>query len=112
MSDDFYTAAVVEFSLPTSPSVAIANPKKMIETSLDEYLRLINEAAEGKADIVVFPEGSLNYVGITTRSELTKHAVVVQKNDIMNSTTFDNKCDYSKSSSVSNRVIRTPIRSS
>ena len=100
MDDDFYTAAVVEFSLPTTPKIASAKPERMIETSLDEYLRLINEAAEGKADIIVFPEGSLNYNGIGTRKDLIKFAVELSDIDLFNSTSFSNVCDYSKKSSV------------
>lgn len=100
MNDDFYTAAVVEFSLTTTPNIATAKPKRMIETSLNEYLRLINEASENKADIVVFPEGSLNYNGIASRQSLIKHAVELNDTDIYNSTSFENTCDYSKKSSV------------
>lgn len=75
----------------------------MIETSLNEYLRLINEASENKADIIVFPEGSLNYNGIGTRKNLIKYAVELDENDIYNSTSFDNVCDYSmKSTSTVN----------
>lgn len=100
VSDDFYTAAVVEFSLSTTPNIAAAKPERMIETSLNEYLRLINEATESGADIVVFPEGSLNYNGIGTRKNLIKYAVEVNDADLYNSTTFENICDYSKKSSV------------
>jgi hypothetical protein len=100
MSNDFYTAAVVEFSLPTTPNKAVSKPKAMIETSLNEYLKLINEAAERGADIVVFPEGSLNYIGIAKREHLIKYAVELSDSDIYNSTSFDNSCDYSKKSSV------------
>ena|SRR5690349_14316757 len=102
--DDFYTAAVVEFSLSTTPNIATAEPKRMIETSLNEYLRLINEATESGADIVVFPEGSLNYNGILTRKSLIKYAVEVNEFDLYNSTTFENTCDYSKKSSVRDSV--------
>lgn len=73
----------------------------MIETSLNEYLRLINEASENGADIIVFPEGSLNYNGIGTRKNLIKYAVELDEADIYNSTSFDNVCDYSKKSSTS-----------
>lgn len=100
MTNDFYTAGVVEFSLPTTPNKAVTNTKAMIETSLNEYLRLINEAAERGADIVVFPEGSLNYIGIIKRKNLIKYAVELSESDIYNSTSFDNSCDYSKKSSV------------
>lgn len=100
MNDDFYTAAVVEFSLTTTPNIATAQPKRMIETSLNEYLRLINEAKESGADIIVFPEGSLNYNGIGTRRDLIKYAVELDDTDIYNSTSFDNICDYSKKSTV------------
>lgn len=99
MSDDFYTAAVVEFSLWTTPNIAV-EPKRMIETSLNEYLRLINEATESGADLVVFPEGSLNYNGIATRKNLIKYAVDLKESDLYNSTTFENICDYTKKSSV------------
>lgn len=104
VSNDFYTAAVVEFSLTTTPNIATAKPKRMIETSLNEYLRLINEATENSADIVVFPEGSLNYNGIGTRKSLIKYAVELNETDIHNSTSFENNCDYSKKSSVNNRA--------
>lgn len=76
----------------------------MIETSLNEYLRLINEASENKADIVVFPEGSLNYNGVGTRKSLIKYAVELNETDIYNSTSFENICDYSKKSSVNYRA--------
>lgn len=98
--NEFYTAAVVEFSLPTTPNVAVAKPKRMIETSLSEYLRLINEAAESGADIIAFPEGSLNYNGIVSRRNLIKHAVELNESDIFNSTSVDNVCDYSTKHSV------------
>lgn len=104
MSNEFYTAAVVEFSLPTTPNKAVSKPKAMIEASLNEYLRLINEAGESGADIVVFPEGSLNYVGIETRKQLMKYAVELADADIFNSTSFDNSCDYSQKSSVRTRA--------
>jgi hypothetical protein len=104
MSNDFYTAAVVEFSLPTTPNKAVSKPKAMIEASLNEYLRLINEAGESGSDIVIFPEGSLNYVGVEKRSQLTKYAVELSDSDIFNSTSFDNSCDYSKKSSVGTRA--------
>lgn len=99
--EDFYTAAVVEFPLPTSPASAVINPENMIKETLDEYSRLINEAGESGADIVVFPEGCLNYVGIATRSLLIKHAVELNDNDFRNSTDFsEGHCDYKKKSSV------------
>ena len=100
MNDEFYTAAVVEFSLTTTPNIATAKPKRMIETSLNEYLRLINEAKESGSDIIVFPEGSLNYNGIGTRRNLIKYAVQLDDSDIFNSTSFENICDYSKKSAV------------
>lgn len=103
-STDFYTAAVVEFSLPTTPNVASSKPRSMIEGSLNEYLRLINEAAESGADIIVLPEGSLNYNGIATRDKLTKYAVELSDADIYNSTSFNNVCDYSGKSSVRARA--------
>lgn len=91
----------------------------MIESSLNEYLRLINEAKEGGADIVVFPEGSLNYNGIGTRRELIKYAVELNESaDLYNSTSFDNTCDYSKQSAVripcgrsnrKHRIINFPL---
>lgn len=109
--DDFYTAAVVEFSLPMAPNVASSKPRSMIEGSLNEYLRLINEAAEnGGADIVVLPEGCLNYNGIATREQLTKYAVELNDDDIHNSTSFDNVCDYSTKSSVRARARRVARR--
>lgn len=77
----------------------------MIETSLNEYLRLINEAAESKADIIVFPEGALNYNGIGSRAKLMKYAVELNETDIYNSTNFDNVCDYTKKSSVRNARV-------
>lgn len=101
--EDFYTAAVVEFPLPTSPHSAVTNIEKMVEETLNEYTRLINEAAESGADIVAFPEGCLNYIGIATRSQLIKHAVELNDNDLYNSTSFtagDQHCDYSKKSTV------------
>lgn len=110
MSNDFYTAAVVEFSLPTTPNKAVSKPKAMIEISLNEYLRLINDAAERGADIVVFPEGSLNYVGLEKRKHLIKYAVELSDSDIYNSTSFDNSCDYSKKSPVSNRAKESEKR--
>lgn len=100
-SNDFYTAAVVEFPLPTSPHSAVTNVENMIEETLDEYLILINEAAESGADILAFPEGGLNYIGIATRKLLIKHAVELNDGDIFNSTVFNNNCDYSKKSPVS-----------
>jgi hypothetical protein len=100
-SDDFYTAAVVEFTLPTSPHATVTNVEGMVEETLDEYSRLINEAAESGADILAFPEGTLNYAGIATRKLLIEHAVELSDGDIRNSTVFDNKCDYSRKSPVS-----------
>lgn len=81
--------------------MAVTNPENMIEETLDEYTRLINEAAESGADIVAFPEGCLNYVGIATRSLLIKHAVELNDNDLRNSTDFNGgHCDYKKKSPV------------
>lgn len=100
--DDFYTAAVVEFPLATTPHSAVTNVESMVVETLDEYTRLINEAAESGADIVAFPEGSLNYIGITTRSLLIKHAVELNDNDLRNSTDFEGEpCDYAEKSPVS-----------
>ncbi|CAG4933177.1 unnamed protein product [Colias eurytheme] len=48
-SDDSYVAAVVEYQV-------LANT----DTNVDNYVRLIKEAAEQNADIVVFPEMTLN----------------------------------------------------
>ncbi|XP_045503429.1 vanin-like protein 1 isoform X1 [Colias croceus] len=48
-SDDSYVAAVVEYRV-------LANT----DTNVDNYVRLIKEAAEQNADIVVFPELTLN----------------------------------------------------
>lgn len=73
----------------------------MIEDTLNEYLRLIDEAAENGADILTFPEGCLNYVGIGTRQLLIKYAVELNDDDIYNSTNFSNNCDYLKKSAVS-----------
>lgn len=72
----------------------------MIEDTLNEYLRLIDEATESRADILVFPEGCLNYVGIATRKLLIKYAVELNDDDIHNSTSFNNNCDYAKKSPV------------
>lgn len=99
-NDDFYTASVVEFTAPTSPTQAVVKPKAMIESTLNEYLNLINEAKENGADIIVFPEGTLNYIGMATRNILIKHAVELNDTDIYNSTTFTNVCDYAKKSQV------------
>lgn len=104
--DDFYTAAVVEFPLPTTPHSAVTNVESMIVETLDEYTRLINEAAESGADILAFPEGCLNYVGIATRSLLIKHAVELNDNDLRNSTDFNGEpCDYAEKSPVSEAFL-------
>ncbi|CAG9804065.1 unnamed protein product [Chironomus riparius] len=104
LKDDFYIAAVVEFPLPTTPNSIVTNANDMIEDTLNEYLRLIDEAAENKADILTFPEGCLNYVGIGTRKLLIKYAVELNNDDIYNSTTFSNNCDYSKKSAIISKV--------
>lgn len=92
---DFYTAAVAEFAvLHESDSV-----RGNVEEALTDYLRLINEASESEADIVIFPEGSLNYHGLTTRQSLLDNAVVLHESEIHNSTSAGNVCDYSKKSS-------------
>lgn len=72
----------------------------MIKDTLTEYLRLIDEAGENEADILAFPEGCLNYVGITSRKLLIKHSVELSHDDIHNSSVFNNTCDYSKKSAV------------
>jgi hypothetical protein len=105
-NDDFYTAAVVEFPLPTSPHEEVTNVKSMIDETLNEYLRLINEASEQGVDVLVFPEGALNYIGIATRKMLIKYAVDVSDDDIMNSTEHHNNCDYSNKSPVRNFTKR------
>lgn len=94
-SDDLYTAAVAEFAVLHESDSTRAN----IEEALTDYLRLINEAAESGADIVIFPEGSLNYHGLTTRESLLHNAVVLHNSEIYNSTSVDNACDYSKKTS-------------
>lgn len=99
--NDFYTAAVVEFPLSTTPHSTVTNVKSMIDETLNEYLSLIDEAGENGADVLSFPEGCLNYVGISTRKLLIKYAVELSDDDIFNSTTFNNHCDYSKKSRVS-----------
>lgn len=91
----------MEFPLPTSPHAAVTNPENMIEETLAEYTRLINEAAQSGADIIAFPEGCLNYIGIATRSLLIKHAVELNDNDLRNSTDFNGgHCDYKRKSPV------------
>lgn len=94
---DFYTAGVVEF---VSPPVTTASPREMIDESLNEYLRLIDEASNGDVDILVFPEATLNYMGLTSRKSLVEFAVELEESDIKKSTDFDNVCDYSDRSSV------------
>ena len=84
------------------PHSAVTNVESMVVETLDEYMRLINEAAESGADILAFPEGSLNYVGIATRSLLIKHAAELNDNDLRNSTDFNGEqCDYAEKSPVS-----------
>jgi predicted amidohydrolase len=79
----------------------VTNANDMIEDTLNEYLRLIDEASNHKVDILIFPEGCLNYIGIGTRKLLIKYAVELNDEDIYNSTNFNNSCDYSKKSKVS-----------
>lgn len=83
------------------PHSIVTNANDMIEDTLNEYLRLIDEAAENGADILTFPEGCLNYVGIGTRKLLIKYAVEFNDDDIFNSSAISNNCDYSKKSPVS-----------
>ncbi len=78
----------------------MTNPKATIEESLSEYLRLIDEAAENEVDIMVFPEATLNYMGLNSRELLIKYAVELREIDLKNSTDFSNVCDYSKHSTV------------
>ncbi|XP_053617654.1 vanin-like protein 1 [Plodia interpunctella] len=54
-TDDSYVAAVVEFQVTSNATAAMEN-----------YLRLISEAAEQNADIVVFPEMTLTRAGYFT----------------------------------------------
>lgn len=94
---------MVEFSPPIDSD--------SIEGNIDEALKnvnlLINEAAEKKVDIIVFPEHSLNYFGSTTRNNLIKYAVELKDSEIHNSTSFDNICDYTKSDGFkSSKVLR------
>lgn len=105
IKNDFYTAAVVEFAPPIASDSTHGN----IEEALTQYLRLINEAAEKKADIVIFPEHALNFYGITTRKSLEKYAVELNDSQIYNSTSFDNVCDYS-SGSKSNKVLNLRLK--
>lgn len=100
--DDFYTAGVVEF---VSPPHSSSNPKAMIENTLDEYLRLIDEASKSGVDVMVFPEATLNYMGLTSRKLLIEHAVELEDSDLKNSTDFDNVCDYSQRSHVIIRLF-------
>lgn len=104
-NNDFYTAAVVEFVSPTAPNKAVLKPQGMIDSTLNEYLSLINEATDNNVDIIVFPEGTLNYIGIATRKLLIKYAVELNETDIYNSTSFNNNCDYSQKSYVRSRTI-------
>lgn len=91
---------MVEFVAPAGALDLVANPATMIDTTLTEYLNLINEAGESKVDVLVFPEGTLNYVGINNRQKLIKHAVELDNDFIMDSTNFENSCSYSKASEV------------
>ncbi|XP_017871777.1 PREDICTED: vanin-like protein 3 isoform X2 [Drosophila arizonae] len=51
----YYTAGVVEFR----PAVSGGSSEQLLEENLAAYLELI-EAANGTADILIFPEGTLN----------------------------------------------------
>lgn len=104
--NDFYTAAAVEFATTPQGSDFVG---VNIEEALTDYLRLINEASENGADIVVFPEGSLNYHGITTRESLREFAVELSDSEIRNSTSFDNVCDYSKMSNKVKSRVELPL---
>jgi hypothetical protein len=108
--NDFYTAAVAEFAVLHESNSARGN----IEEALTDYLRLINEASESGADVVVFPEGSLNYNGLNTRESLLNNAVVVRDSEIYNSTSVDNVCDYSRKTSkvCRSNLILFPTKSS
>lgn len=59
-SSPFYTAAVVEFN---APGDELFDPVEIVDVNLEEYLQFIYEASEKGVDILVFPEGSLNYNG-------------------------------------------------
>lgn len=56
----FYTAAVVELYPPGND---LTDPEDVVEANLAEYLRLVYEASSKGADILVFPEATLNYIG-------------------------------------------------
>lgn len=56
----FYTAAVLELY---SPGYDFSDPKELVDANLEEYLRLVYEASSKGADILVFPEATLNYFG-------------------------------------------------
>ncbi|ALC48764.1 CG32750, partial [Drosophila busckii] len=55
ITKSYYTAGVVEFR----PTVQGGSSSEMLQQNLDAYLQLI-EQANGEADILVFPEGTLN----------------------------------------------------
>ncbi|XP_002056850.3 vanin-like protein 3 [Drosophila virilis] len=54
-SDEYYTAGVAEFR----PALTGGSSEQLLQENLSAYLELI-EAANGTADILVFPEGTLN----------------------------------------------------
>ena len=64
-TSSFYTAAVVELN---APGDEFSDPEEIVDANLEEYLQLIYEASEKGADILVFPEASLNYNGKESHS--------------------------------------------
>lgn len=46
-----------------SPGSKFTEPKEIVASNLEEYLRQIEAAKKQNVDILVFPEASLNYNG-------------------------------------------------
>jgi hypothetical protein len=88
-SQDFYTAAVLEFS---PPGTIYTTPKEIVDHNLEEYLVTIENASKHGVQILVFSEATLNYNGITSRAGIVEFAVQLDEK-----VGRESGCDYGSS---------------
>lgn len=71
------------------PGNNFTTPKEIVENNLKEYLVTIEEASKHNVEILVFPEATLNYNGISSRAGILEFAV-----ELVDKIGRESGCDY------------------
>jgi hypothetical protein len=74
ISSKTFIAGAVEFAPSWNYDLT---PGLLVNENLKEYLKIIDEAGAKNVDILVFPEATLNYHGLTNRHDLLDNAIPI-----------------------------------